>query len=200
MSIRVLSAAMIGLAIPSLGLLTMPSASAQHLFDLGVRQLQPGTIIPVQSFKGEEPQYFSPNSTHPLTLRVAQDIYNGSGQLAIPAGSEVRGSLRPTQGGARFFGTALIVNGRLYSVQMSSDLIHDEKDPRHYSAEAIAQDAAIGAVGGTVLGLLTGGVSALGVIGGAGAGVAVGNITAPQVVVLRPNQTINLALDSPVRL
>ncbi|MFT0798306.1 hypothetical protein [Synechococcus sp. R5-12] len=55
-------------------------------------------------------------------------------------------------------------------------------------------------MGGTVLGLLTGGVSALGVIGGAGAGVAVGNITAPQVVVLRPNQTINLALDSPVRL
>jgi hypothetical protein len=79
-------------------------------------------------------------------------------------------------------------------------LIHTEKDPRHYSAEAIAQDAAIGAVGGTVLGLLTGGVSALGVIGGAGAGVAVGNITAPQVVVLRPNQTINLALDSPVHL
>lgn len=79
-------------------------------------------------------------------------------------------------------------------------MIDTEKDPRHYSAEAIAQDAAIGAVGGTVLGLLTEGVSALGVIGGAGAGVAVGNITAPQVVVLRPNQTINLALDSPVRL
>ncbi|MCJ2544020.1 hypothetical protein JX360_14095 [Synechococcus bigranulatus str. 'Rupite'] len=78
-------------------------------------------------------------------------------------------------------------------------MIHDEKDPRQYSAESIAEDAAIGAVGGTVLGLLTGGVSALGVIGGAGAGVAVGNITAPQVVVLRPNQTINLTLDSPVR-
>lgn len=200
MNIRVLSAAMIGLATPSLGLLILPPASAQQLFDLGVQQLQPGTIIPVQSLEGEEPQYFSPDSTHPVTLRVAQDIYNGSGQLVIPAGSEVRGSLRPAQGGARFFGTALIANGRLYSVQMSSDLIHDEKDPRQYSAESIAEDAAIGAVGGTVLGLLTGGVSALGVIGGAGAGVAVGNITAPQVVVLRPNQAINLTLDSPVRL
>ncbi|MEN9224943.1 MAG: hypothetical protein Q6L60_10315 [Thermostichus sp. HHBFW_bins_43] len=200
MNVRVLSAAMIGLATPSLGLLTLPPASAQQLFDLGVQQLQPGTIIPVQSLEGEEPQYFSPDSTHPVTLRVAQDIYDGSGQLVIPAGSEVRGRMQPAQGGARFFGTALIANGRLYSVQMSSDLIHDEKDPRHYSAEAIAEDAAIGAVGGTLLGLLTGGVSALGVIGGAGAGVAIGNVTAPQVVVLRPNQAINLTLDSPLRL
>jgi len=200
MNIRVVSAAMIGLATPTLGLLALPPASAQQLFDVGVRQLQPGTIIPVQTLEGGEPQYFSPNSTHPLTLRVAQDIYGGDGQLVIPAGSEVRGSLRPVQGGARFFGTALVANGRLYSVQMSSDLIHDEKDPRQYSAEAIAQDAAIGAVGGTVLGLLTGGVSALGVIGGAGAGVAVGNITAPQVVVLRPSQVMNLTLNSPLRL
>jgi hypothetical protein len=37
-------------------------------------------------------------------------------------------------------------------------------------------------------------------LGGAAAGVVVGNVTAPQVVVLRPGQSLNLTLEAPLNL
>lgn len=75
----------------------------------------------------------------------------------------------------------------------------DEKDPRQYSSGSITEDALIGGAAGAILGGLTGGVSAGGVLGGAAAGVGVGNVTAPQTVVLRPNQALNLTLSAPLR-
>jgi len=194
----ILAAAAIGLT--GIPLLAPLPVGAQTLFELGAYRLEQGTIIPVGSLSSEGPQYFYPDTVYPLEVAVTQNIFDNQGRLVIPAGSRVFGQMEPAPGGSRFVATSIVLGGRTYSLRAASNILHDEKDPRQYSAEAIAQDAAIGAVAGTLLGAITGGVSAGNVLGGAVAGVVVGNVTAPQVVVLRPGQSFNLTLEAPLTL
>ena len=182
------------------GSMTLPWApAAAQQFDLGTVQLLSGSVIPGTAPATNESLYFDPNGTHALTLTVPNDIYNQSGFRVVPAGSQIQGTLRPAQGGALFTAEALVINGRRLPLQGSTGLINDEKDPRQYDTESTVEDAVIGGVAGALIGGLTGGVSAIGVLGGAATGVGVGNITAPQVVVLRPNQVLNLTLSAPLR-
>lgn len=71
-------------------------------------------------------------------------------------------------------------------------MIKDVKDPRDTSAGAIAEDAGIGAAGGTILGEVFGDAGVAEIVGGAAAGVATGNLTADRVVVIEPNSAIAL--------
>lgn len=181
----------VGLAAPAI---------AQQQFQLRSVQLYAGTALPGTIDARGGTRYFYPDTTYPLTLTIARDIYNEGGWLVVPAGSQIVGSLQPSSGGSRFYGHTLIVTGRERDLQASSDLIHDEKDPREYSDESIAEDAAIGAASGALIGALAKGrVSLGGILGGAATGVGVGNITAPQVVVLRPNQQVDVFLDRDLR-
>jgi len=194
----ILVAVTIGLTgIPGLA---SPPAEAQTLFELGAYRLDQGTLIPVGSLSSEGPQYFYPDTLYPLEVAVTQNIFDSQGRLVIPAGSRVFGQMEPAAGGSRFVATSIVVGGRTYSLRASSSVLPDEKDPRHSTAEAIAQDAAIGAAAGVVLGALTGNLSLGNVLGGAVAGGVVGNVTAPQVVVLRPGQSFYLTLEAPLAL
>ncbi len=185
------------------GLLTVSPGAlpvlAQQQFDVTIIHLYAGSRLPAGLAFENQPQYFDPNGVHPLVLTVQQDVYNNGGWLVIPAGSQVRGNLYPVQGGLQFVANELVKGGRSFPLQATSDLIHDEKDPRQYSSGAITEDAIIGAAAGALLGGISGGVGVGEVLGGAATGVGVGNITAPQVVVLRPGQLINLTLDAPLR-
>lgn len=181
------------------GIAPMVAPVAAQQFDLGTVQMQAGSVIPAAAPTTGESLYFDPNGTHSLTLTVPRDIYNTGGWNVIPAGSQIQGTLRPAQGGAIFTAETLLLNGRRVPIQASTGLINDEKDPRQYSTESTVEDAVIGGVAGALLGGLTGGVSAGGVLGGAAAGVGVGNVTAPQAVVLRPNQVLDLTLSAPLR-
>ncbi|MDX2273003.1 MAG: hypothetical protein NW237_13795 [Cyanobacteriota bacterium] len=190
----------LGISLWGSGCWLAPPTPAQQQFNLGTSQLQQGTVIPVSSSSANQPQYFSPDTVYPLTLTVAQNIFDANGRLVLPIGSRISGQMEPATGGSRFVGTSIQVNGRTYSMRASSPILPDEKDPRQYSSQSVAEDAAIGAAAGAVLGILTGGVSTTGVIGGAAAGVVTGNVTAPQVVVLRPGQSFTLTLESSLRL
>ncbi|MFQ3612694.1 MAG: hypothetical protein SNJ68_03125 [Cyanobacteriota bacterium] len=194
----ILAAALVGMS--GIPFLAPVPVVAQQLFELGAYRLQQGTVIPVGSLNSETPEYFYPDTVYPLEVAVTQGIYDSQGRLVIPAGSRIYGQMEPAPGGSRFVGTSIVISGRTYSLRASSNIIHDEKDPRQYSGDSIASDAAIGAAAGAVLGALTGGVSVGNVLGGAAAGVIVGNVTAPQVVVLRPGQSLNLTLEVPLNL
>ncbi len=188
-----------------IGLLTTPlvwpvPVSAQQQFDLEAIQLQQGTVISATSINSTESQYFAPDTVHPITLTVSQNIYNATGQLMLPAGSRLYGQLQPAAGGSQIVINSLVLNDRSYPIQARSAIIPDEKDPREFEADAIAGDAAIGAVAGTVLGALTGGISVGSVLGGAASGVLVGNVTAPRVVILRPGQVFGITLEAPFQL
>lgn len=195
-------ALMVGTGIPTI-MWVRPSHSQEQFpqqFQLQTLQLQQGTVIPTSSSSNQEPQYFANDTVQNTTFTVSQPIYDTTGRLVIPVGSVLAGQMVPVQGGLRFVASTLTVNGRVFSIQASSPLIHDEKDPRQVNTQSTAEDAVIGAAAGTLLGVLTGGVTTTGVLGGATAGVIVGNVTAPQVVVIRPNQPINITLEAPLRI
>ncbi|WP_218081607.1 hypothetical protein [Anthocerotibacter panamensis] len=168
-------------------------------FDVGVSRIAADTYLPA-SFASQGEVFLDPGDSRSASLFISNDIYDSNNQIGIPRGSEVRGRFVPTRGGLKFMADAVVVRGQYYSIQASSDLLPDEKDPREYSAGAIAGDAAIGAGAGALLGLLTGGVSLGGLLGGAAASTIIGNVTAPRVVVLRPDQPLNIRLDAPVAL
>ena len=92
----------------------------------------------------------------------------------------------------RYVAEAVTYDDRSYTINASSEVIEDVKDPRDTSAGSIAEDAGIGAAAGAVLGEVVGDAGAAEIVGGAAAGAATGNVTAERVVVIEPNSPIAL--------
>lgn len=114
------------------------------------------------------------------------------GDVTVPAGATIVGKYVPAEGGLRYVAEAVTYDDYSYTINASSGVIEDVKDPRDTSAGAIAEDAGIGAAGGTILGEVLGDAGAAEIIGGAAAGAATGNLTADRVVVIEPNSAIAL--------
>lgn len=114
------------------------------------------------------------------------------GDVTVPAGATITGKFVPADGGLRYVAEAVTYDDYSYTINASSGVIKDVKDPRDTSAGAIAKDAGIGAAGGTVLGEVLGDAGAAEIVGGAAAGAATGNLTADRVVVVEPNSAIAL--------
>lgn len=174
---------------------------AQQTFELESVFLSVGSTVPVSLTNVSQPLYFAPSQVYSLSLTVPQNIMDSTGSaVIIPAGSLVNGTLQPAQGGSTFLTQSITIGNRIYPLQASSGLINDEKDPREYAGRATAGDAGIGAAGGALIGSLFTGGAGVGALIGTGLGIGVGNVTAPQVVVLRPNQTLNITLQAPFQL
>ena len=114
------------------------------------------------------------------------------GDVTVPAGATITGKFVPADGGLRYVAEAVTYDDYSYRINASSGVIKDVKDPRDTSTGAIAEDAGIGAAGGTVLGEVFGDAGAAEIVGGAAAGAATGNLTADRVVVVEPNSAIAL--------
>lgn len=110
----------------------------------------------------------------------------------IPSGATIVGKYVPVEWGLRYVAEAVTYDNYSYTINASSGVIKDVKDPRDTSAGAIAEDTGIGAAGGTVLGEVFGDAGATEIIGGAAVGAATGNITADRVVVIEPDSAIAL--------
>lgn len=152
-------------------------------------QIAQAEVIPTTSIQ-EETLYLNNDRAYSYNLEVEQGVtVNG---LYLSPGSEIQGQYVPADGGLRYEASSVIVNGRTYSLNATSDVITDIKDPRDTNAGAIAEDAGIGAAGGLVLGEILGDAGIGEIIGGAAAGAATGNITADRVVVVDPNKIIDL--------
>lgn len=138
----------------------------------------------------DETLYLSKNKSYDqdLVLRSATAI----GTQRLPVGTVVRGRFEPAEGGLVYRASSVEIANQIYQINAVSELLRDRKDPRQTSTGAILTDAAIGAVGGYVLGEVFGRPDFLEVVGGAAAGVLVGNTTAPSVVVIRPEDPIVL--------
>jgi uncharacterized protein YcfJ len=180
---------------------TTPTQYSQpRQFNVGIAKLSAGTTISVGPNPQQGALYLNTDRTYPYSLLVAEDVLDNNGNVAIPANSEIRGTFRPARGGLVYVADSISINGRIYTVNATSKLLRDVKDPRYQDGGKIAGDAAIGAAGGAVIGLLTGGVSLGTILGGAATGAVVGNVTAPQVVVVDPNNPVDIRLKAPLSL
>jgi uncharacterized protein YcfJ len=169
-------------------------------FNVGIARLGAGTVIsaaPSQETGGT--LYLNTDRSYPGTLLVAEDVLDTNGNVALPAGTEIRGTFRPVKGGQRFYAESAVVNGRFFTVRATSQTLRDVKDPRYTGGGKIATDAAIGAAGGALLGWALGNPGTGAIAGALGGGV-IGNVTAPQVVVVDQNNPIDLKLQAPLTL
>ena len=138
----------------------------------------------------QETLYLNNDRTYSYNL-IAQE--QGSiGDVTIPKGATIVGKYVPADGGLQYVAEAVTYDDYSYTINASSGVIKDVKDPRDTSAGAIAEDAGIGAAGGTILGEVLGDAGAGEIIGGAAAGAAAGNLTADRVVVIDPDAVIAL--------
>ena len=151
---------------------------AQNMPDLKAKSAQSETL------------YLNNDRTYSYNL-IAKERTEING-VTVPAGATIVGKYVPADGGLRYVAEAVTYDDYSYTINASSGVIKDVKDPRDTSAGAIAEDAGIGAAGGTVLGEVFGDAGATEIIGGAAAGAATGNLTADRVVVVDPDSTIAL--------
>lgn len=138
----------------------------------------------------DETLYLDKREAHDHDL-VIQDVSSLNGRQ-LPIGTLIRGRFEPSDGGLVYVANAIEIDNQIFSIDARSDLLTERKDPRQTSTGATLGDAAIGAVGGYVLGEVFGRPDIWEVAGGAAAGVLVGRTTAPSVVVVRPDDVIAL--------
>lgn len=134
--------------------------------------------------------YLDKRESHEYDL-VVKSVSNLNGRQ-LPVGTLIRGRFEPSNDGLVYVANAIELDNQIFSIDARSDLFTERKDPRQTSTGAILSDAAIGAVGGYVLGEVFGRPDLWEVAGGAAAGVLVGRTTAPSVVVINPEDAIAL--------
>ncbi|MBE7383514.1 MAG: hypothetical protein F6J95_019115 [Leptolyngbya sp. SIO1E4] len=153
-------------------------------------QVKQATVMQVVT-QTDETLYLDSGTIYELPMVVESAVVvNG---LNLPAGTVINGRLEPVEGGLRYVATEIEGGGLRTTLNATSDVLHDVKDPRETSAGSTAVDAAIGAAGGAVIGAVLGdGISLLEVLGGAATGVLVGNVTAQRVVIIEAGKPIEL--------
>ncbi len=187
----------------------MPQTVAQLFPGSGSNQLvaiPAGTRIPVRYDQAEK-IVVAPNETLPLTLVVSKNIRSASGQLLIPAWSEVRGRLEPVQGGSQFVAEELVLtNGTRYFLNASSDVVTTTQEVRPgIDTNSVLKGAAIGAGAATILSGVTGRrrITLGKILIGAGVGAAGGAVLGKkreQVIVVNPARDLTLTLNSRLAL
>lgn len=136
---------------------------------------------------------------------VTRDVIAG-GQVAIPAGTKVLGSVNAVTRGGKFkerarlsvrFHTLVLADGTRESVRVDS-IVREGKSPARETAAKIGG----GAVGGAIVGGIMGGRKGaiLGGIAGAGAGTAVTAAGDRSVATLAAGSPLAVRLDAPVTI
>jgi hypothetical protein len=204
-SLGIVSSAIAPFTIPAAATATPASYSVAQLFPQpgAPRRLTipAGTRIPVQYDEAKKIVVL-PTETNPLTLTVARNVRNTYGTLLIPAGSQVKGELRPAEGGSQFQAEELILtDGSRIRIDATSDVVTKTQEVRKGGSTQILTGTAIGAAAAAVLFGVTGSrrINVGKVLAGAGLGALGGWLLGKQtvdVVVIDPNTDLTLTLNS----
>lgn len=169
--------------LPSFPYITPPGGA--------VRTLNPDVLIPAGTllklrYSGLQPLRIDQHTTVAEGLLLETELRDAkTGALIAPIGSQVSGQFGPDELGQRWVSQALLLPGRQIPLESASAYF---AGPPQVSGQSLAVNSGIGALALTVLTGFTG----IGLLGGAflGATTAVG--TAPQVIVIEPNQIIEV--------
>lgn len=148
--------------------------SSNYIAGVPSQGLQVRTEIPV-FYDVAQKVIVSPQETAPLTLKVAQDIKDNQGNIIIPKGSSIRGELQPQRDGTQFVAREVMIDGKNYSLDASSEIITRTISARDPNLLALARNAVLGA--GAAAGLSSvigdGNITAEKVLTGAAVGTAI---------------------------
>lgn len=163
-----------------------------------------GTVIPT-IYPEAKKILVTKDETMPVTLEVARNIRDGSGQIVIPRGSQIIGEIRPASGGSRFVADTLVLrNGEQVYINANSPIIsRTENISGGRNTDAIWQGAAAGAAAATIIAGVTGdtAIATEEVLGGAGVGALAGflfggNREDKELVSIDTQQDLDLTLTS----
>lgn len=188
---------------------------SQSLFDSARLTVPAGTQLQTTYEEvgedGEEVEkiILAPDETVEATLVVEETLYSTMGTVLIPAGSEVTGTLRPLAGetmGTQFYADTLqFPDGREFELNATSRPITRTETITEETDRDFVKGAVIGAAAAAVLSEIIGDIDIIEVLGGAGLGalgilIFGGNEEEVEVVVVDPNQDLDLTLQSDLRL
>ena len=144
----------------------------------------------------------TPDETAPVKLKVAQDITTSGGTVLIPEGSVIEGELRSAGEGTQFVAENLVIAGQngKTPIDATSEVVTRRETINKRSDPKILQGAAIGGAAAAVLSEIFGRIDILEVLGGAGLGalasVLIRDRKEVEVIVVNPQEDLNLTLQS----
>ncbi len=140
---------------------------------------------------------------YPMTLFLAQPLFDSQGQQVVAANSPLVAKMTPTKGGAQIVAESLVINGRVVSIQASSPLIPSysvSKTSRYQSARE--GSAMFANIAGGVTGGVTGSANALNrasfLGGGLGALAGLASNNKKKVVEVPAGSVYVLTLEAPI--
>jgi hypothetical protein len=167
--------------------------------------LPAGTVLPV-AYSGAERVVVLPTETAPLTLTLTSDVRTPSGTVMLRAGSEIKGELRPVEGGTQFFAQSVIPAGSTREIPLdaTSNRITKRETITRRNRPDVLRGAAIGAAAAAVLAEVFGSVEVVEVLAGAGIGAAaellIRRNRRVDVLVVEPRTDLSLTVQSPFSL
>jgi len=188
---------------------------AQSLFESARLTVPAGTQLQTTYEEvgddGEEVEriILTADETVDATLIVSETLYSTTGTVLIPAGSEVSGTLRPLAGetiGTQFYAETLETpDGREFELNATSRPITRTEIITEETDRDFVKGAVIGAAAAAVLSEIVGDIDIIEVLGGAGLGalgilIFGGNEEEVEVVVVDPNQDLDLTLQADLQL
>ena len=175
---------------------TVPSAPLPTVQTTAVRPYNPnvllseGTVLRLR-YPRTTPLELSAAQSRQEVLLLEEDVRDRAGNVVFPRGSQVIGRFETDRSDSQFIIQAISLRGRNLLIQGESDSLTGD---REVSSNRLLRNSAIGALGATLLGVLTGGVGFLGLAAGAATGAATTYFTAPKPAVIQPNQVIEVRL------
>lgn len=161
-----------------------------------------GQRLPV-SYTNAEKVVLLPNETVPLTLTLSRNIRASNNALLIPAGSQIKGNMKPMDGGTQFIADELIMtDGTRMRLDASSRVLAtNETIRRGTNTGSVLKGAAIGSAAAAAISGVTGNKKiTLGkVLIGTAAGTLGGFLFGKKqvdVVSINPNTDLDLTLNS----
>ncbi len=133
----------------------------------------------------------TPETPWQEVLVLDQPVLDFAGNVVFPTGSQVIGRFETTSDGSQFIAQAISLGDRNVRLDAESTTLGGD---RQVSNRNLIRNSALGAIGVTVLGVLTGGIGLLGLAAGAATGAATTYITAPQPATIQPNQIVEVRL------
>jgi hypothetical protein len=200
MAMAIASTATLPLLMATRASAAEPTVVAQVFSQPGSRVGVPaGTVIPVTFDKDKI--VVTPDETSEVTLTITTDVRSSRGTVIIPSGSKLEGQLEPANGGSQFVARQVVFpSGRSYPIDAESQVVTRRETISERSNPDILRGAAIGAAAGAILAEIFGDIDLGEVLAGAGLGalasVFIRGRREVEVVVVYPEQDLDVTLQS----
>lgn len=140
---------------------------------------------------------------YPMTLFLAQPLFDSQGQQVVAANSPIAAKMTPTKGGAKIIAESLVINGRVVGIQASSPLIPSYSVTQTSSYQSAREGSAMFAnIAGGITGGATGSNSAFNrasfLGGGLGALAGLASSKKHKVVEVPAGSIYVLTLEAPI--